>query len=44
VSVHVDVILAAAAFIILLVRPISPLWLLVSGGLIRIAVLWIETI
>jgi chromate transporter len=36
-SVHVDALLAGAAFVILLRRPISPLWLLTAGGLIRLA-------
>jgi chromate transporter len=43
VSVHIDVVLAATAFGILLVRPISPLWLLVGGGFVRVAVMWVAT-
>jgi chromate transporter len=39
VGVHMDVALAAAAFVLLLVRPISPLWLLVGGGAVRLAIL-----
>jgi hypothetical protein len=42
VSVHVDALLAVAAFGILLKRPISPLWLLVGGGVVRLAAQWIE--
>jgi chromate transporter len=39
-SVPVDVALAAVAFVILLWRSVSPLWLLVGGGLLRVALLW----
>ena len=37
----VDVALVVVAFVVLLVRPVSPLWLLVGGGLIRLGVLWL---
>jgi chromate transporter len=43
VSVHVDVVVAVVAFGVLLLRPINPLSLLVGGGLVRLAVLWITT-
>jgi chromate transporter len=41
VAVPVDVALAVLAFLILVWRPISPLWLLVGGGVSRMALLWI---
>lgn len=40
VGIHVDVALAIAVFGLLLVRPMSPLWLLVGGGAMRLAILW----
>ena len=43
VRVHVDAVIAAVAFGVLLMRPISPLWLLVGGGAVRLGVLWITT-
>jgi chromate transporter len=39
-SIPVDLALALTAFVILLWRPVSPLWLLVGGGLVRVALLW----
>ena len=44
VGIHVDVAIAVLAFVVLLRRPVSPLWLLVGGGLIRLAVLWLMRI
>ncbi|HEY8039465.1 MAG TPA: chromate efflux transporter [Polyangiaceae bacterium] len=41
VGVPVDVALAVVAFVVLVARPISPLWLLVGGGVVRLAVMWI---
>jgi chromate transporter len=39
VAVHVDAALAFASFLILVVRPVSPLWLLIGGGLCRVTLL-----
>jgi chromate transporter len=44
VGIHVDVAIAVLAFVVLLRRPVSPLWLLIGGGLIRLAVLWLMRI
>jgi chromate transporter len=41
VRVPLDAALAAATFLLLVVRPMSPLWMLVGGGLVRLAILWI---
>lgn len=40
VGVPIDVVLAAVAFGILLRRPVSPMWLLFGGGLVRLAAHW----
>jgi chromate transporter len=37
-GVHIDVVLAIIAFALLMVRPLGPLWLLMGGGLVRLAV------
>lgn len=39
VGIHVDVVLAVVAFIVMVAsnRPVSPLWLLIVGGLLRLA-------
>ena len=37
VGVHVDVVLALVAFTILIWRPVSPLWLLLGGGALRLS-------
>ncbi len=42
VGIHVDVALAVASFVLLLRWPISPLWLLMGGGVLRLALLWIQ--
>jgi len=44
VGVPVDVALAAATFLVLVVRPMSPLWMLVGGGLVRVAILWLARV
>jgi hypothetical protein len=41
VGVPVDAAIAAASFLLLVVRPMSPLWVLVGGGLVRLAILWV---
>jgi len=41
VGVPVDIVLAVIAFAVLLVRPVSPMWLLVGGGLTRLAAHWV---
>jgi chromate transporter len=41
VGVPVDAALAVASFLVLVVRPMSPLWMLVGGGLVRLAILWL---
>jgi chromate transporter len=41
VGIHVDVALAVVSFAILLRWPISPMWLLMGGGVARLAFLWI---
>ncbi|HEY8091702.1 MAG TPA: chromate efflux transporter [Polyangiaceae bacterium] len=41
VGVHLDVALALVSFGVLVWRPVSPLWLLVGGGAIRLAVAWL---
>jgi len=41
VGIHVDVALAVASFVLLMRWPISPLWLLMGGGALRLAFLWI---
>ncbi|HEX5225969.1 MAG TPA: chromate efflux transporter [Solirubrobacteraceae bacterium] len=38
VGIHVDVAIAVVSFAVLVLRPIGPLWLLVGGGLVRLAV------
>jgi chromate transporter len=40
-GVPVDVAIAAVALAILLFRPVSPLWMLVGGGLVRLGVMWL---
>ncbi len=40
VAVHVDVVLAVVVLALLLWKPTSPLWLLVGGGLVRLAAAW----
>lgn len=37
VGIHVDALLAVVAFAILVWRPISPLWLLLGGGVLRLS-------
>jgi len=41
VTVPVDAVLAVVTFLVLVVRPMSPLWMLVGGGVVRLAILWI---
>jgi chromate transporter len=41
VGVPVDVALAVLSFVVLWRRPVSPLWLLVGGGLVRLALRWV---
>ncbi len=41
VGIHVDVALALVSFVLLMRWPISPLWLLIGGGALRLAFLWI---
>ena len=41
VGVPLDAALAVATFLALVVRPMSPLWMLVGGGLVRLAILWV---
>jgi chromate transporter len=41
VGIHVDVALAVASFVVMLRWPVGPLWLLVGGGLARLAFMWI---
>jgi len=41
VGVPLDIALAVVSFVVLVLRPISPLWLLVGGGLVRLAALWL---
>lgn len=41
VGVPVDAVLAGVSFLVLVIRPVSPLWMLVGGGLVRLAILWI---
>jgi chromate transporter len=43
VGIHVDVVLALVSFVLLLRWPISPLWLLTVGGLVRLLALWAQT-
>jgi len=38
----VDVAIAVVSFTLLMIRPIAPLWLLVGGGLVRLAVFWLS--
>jgi chromate transporter len=40
VGIHIDVVLAVASFALMLRWPISPMWLLVGGGVLRLAFLW----
>jgi chromate transporter len=44
VGIHVDVALAIVSFALLLRWPISPLWLLMGGGVVRLLVLWIARV
>jgi chromate transporter len=44
VGVPVDMALAFAAFVLMLWRPVSPLWLLAGGGLLRLATHWLLTL
>ncbi len=39
VGVPVDAVLAVVTFLVLVVRPMSPLWMLVGGGVVRLAIL-----
>jgi chromate transporter len=41
VGIHVDVAVAVVSFAILLRWPLSPMWLLMGGGLARLALLWV---
>jgi chromate transporter len=41
VGIHVDVAIAVASFVLLMRWPISPLWLLIGGGFLRLGSLWI---
>jgi chromate transporter len=41
VGVPVDAALALASLLVLVLRPMSPLWMLVGGGLVRLAILWL---
>jgi hypothetical protein len=41
VGVPVDAALAVASLLVLVLRPMSPLWMLVGGGLVRLAILWL---
>ena len=41
VGVHLDVALAVVSFGVLVWRPVSPLWLLVGGGAVRLAASWL---
>ena len=41
VGVPVDIGLAVVSFLVLVKRPVSPLWLLVGGGIVRLGVVWI---
>jgi chromate transporter len=41
VGVPVDAALAVVTFLVLVVRPMSPLWMLVGGGLVRLGILWV---
>jgi chromate transporter len=42
VRVPVDVALSVGTFLVLVFRPMSPLWSLVGGGVVRLAVLWLR--
>ena len=42
VGIHVDVAIAIVAFVVLIVRPVSPLWLLVGGGAVRLGLMWLR--
>jgi chromate transporter len=44
VGVPVDVALAVVAFVLMLWRPVSPLWLLVGGGILRLGTHWLLTL
>jgi chromate transporter len=44
VGIHVDAAIAIVSFALLVLRPIGPLWLLVGGGLVRLAVLWLARV
>lgn len=44
VGIHVDVAVAVVSFTLLMIRPIGPLWLLVGGGVVRIAVHWLASV
>lgn len=43
VGIHVDVAVAVVSFALLMIRPIGPLWLLVGGGAVRLAVHWLAS-
>lgn len=42
VGIHVDVAVALVSFLLLLRWPVSPLWLLMGGGIVRLAFMWAE--
>ncbi len=44
VGIHVDVAVALVSFTLLMIRPIGPLWLLVGGGIVRLAVHWLASV
>jgi len=41
VGFHFDVAIAAVSFLVLVWRPVSPMWLLAGGGIARLAYAWI---
>lgn len=44
VGIHVDVAVAVVSFTLLMIRPIGPLWLLIGGGIVRLAVHWVASV
>jgi chromate transporter len=44
VGIPIDIVVALVAFVILVRRPLSPMWLLVGGGIVRLAAHWVARV
>lgn len=39
-----DVAVAVVSFTLLMIRPVGPLWLLIGGGIVRLACHWLANV